>query len=123
MTSFLCITCVCVILFHLKKRGKCEADDADTDGDDDDAGDGDGDGDADGDDDDKCMICHDSLDTTSIWGRFVCSTCPHWYHYDCLAIYKSKEDSYHRDSRTRRYDMTRLKCIICRQSPRTIETL
>ena len=29
-------------------------------------------------DDDICLICMDSLDTKSIWGRFLCSTCPYW---------------------------------------------
>ena len=63
--------------------------------------------------DDECLICNESLDTSSIWGRFVCR-CPHWYHYDCLVTYVTKEGSYHMD---------RLKCIICRESPRSIETL
>jgi hypothetical protein len=72
---------------------------------------------------DICIICRDSLDTKSIWGRFVCSTCPHWYHNDCLVNYVNNKGSYHRDSCTARYDMTRLRCAVCRQSPRSIETL
>jgi len=73
---------------------------------------------------DTCMICQEDLDDTkSIWGRFVCGTCHHWYHYDCLETYTTKEDSYHKDNRTNRYDMTKLKCIICKGSPRTIERL
>ena len=74
-------------------------------------------------DDDICLICMDSLDTKSIWGRFVCSTCPLWYHNDCLINYVNNKGLYHRDSCTARYDMTRLRCAVCRQSPRSIETL
>ena len=60
---------------------------------------------------DICLICQDSLDTKSIWGRFVCGTCHHWYHYDCLVNYVNSKGSYHRDSCTTQYDMTRLKCV------------
>ena len=74
-------------------------------------------------DDDICLICMDSLDATSIWGRFVCGTCPYWYHNDCLVNYVNNKGSYHMDSCTGRYDMTRLKCAMCRQSPTRIETL
>ena len=70
---------------------------------------------------DICIICRDSLDTKSIWGRFVCSTCPHWYHNDCLVNYVNNRGSYHIDSSTGQY--TRLKCAMCRVSPRRIETL
>jgi hypothetical protein len=72
-------------------------------------------------DDDICIICHDSLDTKSIWGRFVCGTCPYWYHNDCLVNYVNNRGSYHIDSSTGQY--TRLKCAMCRVSPRRIETL
>ena len=51
-------------------------------------------------DDDICIICMDSLDTKSIWGRFVCGTCPLWYHNDCLVNYVNNKGSYHRDSCT-----------------------
>ena len=49
--------------------------------------------------DDECYICKESLDKSSIWGRFVCTSCPHWYHYACLVTYA--EDG-------------TFKCIICR---------
>ena len=77
------------------------------------------------DDQDTCMICQYSLDTKSVWGRFVCHTCPrpNWYHYACLLTYLTNEGSYHMDRYTKRYDMNRLKCIICRESPRSIEKL
>jgi hypothetical protein len=75
------------------------------------------------DNEDMCMICQDSLDTQSVWGRFVCHTCPRWYHYDCLESYKTIENSYFWDIDRHRYDMTRLKCILCRKSPRSIERL
>ncbi len=70
-----------------------------------------------------CLICMESLDTDSNWGRFVCNTCRQWYHYDCLETYAGNRNSYHRDNRRGQYDMTRLKCIICKRSPRTIERL
>ena len=74
-------------------------------------------------DDDLCMICQNSLDTNIIWGRFVCGKCPYWYHYNCLVRYTSEEHSYHRDSPTDPYDMTKLRCVVCRESPKDIETL
>ena len=72
-------------------------------------------------DDDICLICMDSLDTISIWGRFVRGTCPLWYHNDYLLNYVNTKGSYHRDSCTGQY--TRLKCAMCRESPRSTETL
>ena len=67
---------------------------------------------------DICIICRDSLDTKSTWGRFLCSTCPYWYHNDC---HVNNKGSYHMDSCTGQY--TRLKCAMCRKSPRSIEML
>ena len=68
--------------------------------------------------DHECLICQDGLGTNLNWGKFVCK-CKVIYHYKCLQKYKNNEGSYHKISRDV-YDLTRLKCIVCRKSPREI---